>query len=94
MDRNVILECRGLGMNTQDIINIGAGTVLAACGWVARELWGAIKELRADLHAIETHLPEKYVQKEDYSDNMKEIREICNKIFDKIEILQMKKVDK
>lgn len=44
-------------MDTQSIINIGAGTFLAVCGWVLRELWGAIKELRKDIHIIEVELP-------------------------------------
>jgi hypothetical protein len=46
------------------------------------------------MHRIERELPENYVRKEDYSESMKEIREICNRIFDKIESLQMRKVDK
>jgi hypothetical protein len=81
-------------LDTQSIINTGAGVVLAACGWVARELWDAIKGLREDLHRIETDLPAIYVRKQDYTEDMREIKEICNKIFDKIEFLQMKKVDR
>lgn len=81
-------------MDTQSIINIGAGTFLAVCGWVLRELWGAIKELRKDIHIIEVELPEHYVRKEDFTESMREIRDICRQIFEKIDNLQQKKLDK
>jgi hypothetical protein len=46
-------------MDHQSLINIIIGVVLTVGGWLARELWGAVKELRADLRQLEIDLPSK-----------------------------------
>jgi hypothetical protein len=38
-------------MDNQHLINALIGGGFAILGWFARELWGAVKELRADLAA-------------------------------------------
>jgi len=81
-------------MDLQSVMNIVAGGSLALLGWLARQLWDAVKELRRDLHMIEKELPAKYVRREEFSDGLREIKEICSKIFDKIDALETRKVDK
>jgi len=53
-------------MDTQTLINIAAGIIIAGMGWLARELWGAVKELRKDLHTIEVALPSNYIRKDEF----------------------------
>jgi hypothetical protein len=53
-----------------------------------------VAELRRDLHQLEKELPAKYVRREEFSDGLREIKEICSKIFDKIDALEHRKVDK
>lgn len=68
-------------METQNLINLifaGAASVL---GWFARELWSAVKELKADI----AQLPKHYVQREDYREDMREIKTMLAKIFDKLD---------
>ena len=48
-------------MDVQTIINVIAGSILTVLGWLARELWGAIKELQRDMRGIEINLPTNYV---------------------------------
>ncbi len=72
-------------MDTQTLINIGAGIIIAGMGWLARELWGAVKELRKDLHSIEIALPSNYIRKDEFQEGVKELKDICRQIFDRLE---------
>jgi hypothetical protein len=77
-------------MEPQTIINLIAGSILMVVGWLARELWVAVKELRADLHRIEIEMPTNYIRRDEFSEGMKEIKEMLRQIFDRLD----SKVDK
>jgi len=81
-------------MDTQSLINVAVGVVLAVGGWLARELWGAVKELRADLRQLEIDLPSNYIRKDEFQEGIKELKEICRQIFDKVDGLERRKADK
>ena len=81
-------------MEMQTVINVIAGAILTILGWFAREIWGAIKELQRDMREIEINLPNNYVKKEDFSKSLTEIKDLCDKIFDKLDKLNDKKADK
>jgi hypothetical protein len=72
-------------MDTQTIYNMVGGAAIAAGGWFARELWGAVKELRADMHKIEVDLPKTYVAKDDLDKRMKHIEDMFQRIYDKLD---------
>jgi hypothetical protein len=72
-------------MDWQGIINLLAGTALTIMGWFARQLWEAVAELRKDVHSIEVALPSNYVRRDEFSDGIKEIKEMLGKIFDRLE---------
>jgi hypothetical protein len=72
-------------MDTQSIYNLVGGVAIAAGGWFARELWGAMKELRSDLHAIEVDLPKTYVMKDDLDKRMAHIEDMFQRIYDKLD---------
>jgi hypothetical protein len=74
----------------QTLINLVGGAVLATIGWLARQLWDAVEELKRDLHAIEVDLPSNYIKKDEFIEATKEIKDMLNKIFDKLD----HKVDK
>ena len=80
--------------DVQGILNLVVAAVLMVLGWLARELWNAVKNLKEDLHQIEIDLPSKYISKDEYHDSMIEIRELCKRIFDKIDALEQRKADK
>jgi hypothetical protein len=77
-------------MDAQILINILGGIILAGVGWAARELWSAVKSLRDDVKRIEVALPTSYVQKNEFADGLKEIKEICRQIFEKLDHKQDK----
>jgi predicted RNA-binding protein with EMAP domain len=65
----------------QQLLNILFGAALAVAGWFARELWSAVQELKSDI----AKLPLVYVAKQDYRDDMKDIKDMLSKIFDKLD---------
>jgi hypothetical protein len=72
-------------MDTQSLINIGGGVFLSVAGWFARSLYAAVEQLRKDIHQIEVDLPKSYVPKEDWSESLKKIESMLEKIFDKLD---------
>lgn len=77
-------------MDPQAIMNLVGGAAIAAGGWFAREIWGAVKELQRDLHEIEVDLPKSYVSKLDLDKRMEHIEAMFQRIYDKIERVEIK----
>lgn len=84
------MEISGMIVDHQFLINSAIGFVLALAGWLARQLWDAVKELQRDIHDIEIDLPRNYVRRDEFADNMREIKDMLGKIFDRLD----NKVDK
>ena len=72
-------------MDAQTAINLVGGAILAIVGWVARQLYQSIRDLQQDIKGIEVSLPTNYVQQTEFNSNLKEIKEMLNKIFDKLD---------
>jgi len=72
-------------MDTQNILNMISIAAIGAGGWFARELWGAVKELRSDLHDLEVDLPKSYVSKFDMDKRMDHIENMFQRIYDKLD---------
>lgn len=71
--------------NLQTILNMVFGVVLMLAGWILRTVWDAVKTLQSDIKEIERDLPSTYVRRDDYKDDMAEVKEILHKIFDRLE---------
>ena len=72
-------------MEYQNLINLLAGLAFSVGGWFAREMWSAVKELKSDLAKLREELPKTYVVKDDYREDMRDIKDMLNKIFDKLD---------
>jgi len=72
-------------MEMQNFINLLGGAALSVLGWFARQLWDAVKELRADLHVLEVNLPENYVKRSDLDKRMERIEDMFQRIYDKLD---------
>lgn len=72
-------------MDGQILINLILGAACTVIGWFARELWTAVKELKADLSKLREQLPHSYIVKDDYREDMREIRNMLEKIFDRLD---------
>jgi len=69
----------------QTIINGGGAAALGAMGWFARQLWDAVKELKADLTALRVEIARDYVAKTDFNPFAAEIRSLFQRIYDKLD---------
>lgn len=72
-------------MDWQLIINITTGVGLSIIGWFARMLWEADKELRVDLARLREELPQTYVTKNDYREDIRDLKTLLQHISDKLD---------
>ena len=72
-------------MDSQNLLNIAFGVASSVLGWFAREMWSAVKELKADLAKLREELPKTYVARDDYRDDIREIKEMLTKLFDRLD---------
>jgi hypothetical protein len=72
-------------MDTQNVMNMISVAAIGAGGWFAREIWGAVKELRKNLHELEVDLPKSYVSKIDIDKRMDHIETMFQRIYDKLD---------
>jgi hypothetical protein len=77
-------------MDNQDIINTIGGLLAVIVGWLGRELWDAVQNLKADMKSLEVNLPTNYVRKDDMEARFDRIEALLDKLFDRID----NKVDK
>jgi hypothetical protein len=61
-------------MEDQMIVNMSVGLFLAASGWIGRSMWGAIR-----------HIEVNYVRRDDYREDMSDIKKMLGAIFDKLD---------
>ena len=72
-------------MDNQSILNLLFSSVGLVLGWFLRELWAAVKELKADLAKLREEVPTHYVAKDDYRQDVRELKEMLSKLFDKLD---------
>ena len=72
-------------MDTQNLINIVIGGVLPVIGWLTRQLWDAVQQLKQDLNNLELHVSENYAKKDDVNIKFDRIEQLLDKIYDKLE---------
>lgn len=72
-------------MEFQTILNFLLGSLSAILGWLGRELWGAVQELRKDLKEIRVDITANYVRKDDFREFKRELMESLHRIEDKLD---------
>ena len=72
-------------MEYQSLLNAGLVLISSVTGWFARELWAAVKELKIDLAKLREDLPKEYISKDDYKEDIRELKKMIEKIFDKLD---------
>jgi hypothetical protein len=77
-------------MTMAEILQVVLSTGLAALGWFARVLWGAVAELKDDLAELKQDLPVSYIRKDDFKDFRQDVIDALHRI----EEILAKKQDK
>ena len=70
---------------SQDLYNIVVGVSGAAIGWLLKVLWDSVRALQSDMKEIERELHTEYVSKDDYRQDILEVKEILKQIFDRLD---------
>jgi len=73
-------------METQFIFNIAVSVAGFFGGWILSNIYRAIERLDSDVRSM----PTRYVRRDDYRDDMNEVKSLLSKISDKLD----HKVDK
>lgn len=74
----------------QQLLNIIIMAAGGIAGFLLKVIWDAIQKLKDDLSALERNLASDYVRRNDYRDDMVEVKQMLHSIFDKLD----SKVDK
>lgn len=72
-------------MELQSLLNAVFGAVLMLSGWILRTIWDAVSNLKKDLQDLERGLPDTYVRRDDYRDDMSEVKDMLKAIFNKLD---------
>jgi len=68
-------------MDTQVLFNIAVALAGALGGWILNNIYRSIERLDADVRAM----PLNYVTRDDYRSDMRDIKDMLGKIFDKLD---------
>ncbi len=72
-------------MGSQDLFNAAITLSGAFGGWILKTIWDAIKDLKAEVRELNREVNQDFVRREDFKDSIVEIKEMLNKIFDKLD---------
>lgn len=86
MQINTILEA----VLNSAFFNLMVTIGIAVGGWLAKEMWGLVRELRLELTELQRMLPIEYVRKDDF----KALRADFSEILERIEAKLDSKVDR
>lgn len=77
-------------MENQQVFNMIITASGALGGWMLKVIWDAITDLKKDVKDLNQEIHADFLRKDDYRDDITEIKGMLGKIFDKLE----KKADK
>ena len=66
----------------QSFVNALFGGIMALLGWLGKTLWDAVQDLKQDVKEIEINLPKDYVGKNDYKEDVREIKDMLKQLFE------------
>lgn len=72
-------------MDSQFVINAIGGLLAIIIGWLGRELWDAVQNLKTDMKELEIRLPTHYVRKDDMEARFDKLEALLNKLFDRLD---------
>lgn len=69
-----------MAFDAQTLITAGLSVACTVLGWLARELWSAVQQLRRDLSALEVRVSADYVRYDRMQDVVKPIMDALDEI--------------
>lgn len=77
-------------MDWQTAFNVAVSGVMLLVGWFLRVVWDSIRRLQEDMNRLERHVSETYVRRDDYRDDMAEMKLMLRQIIEKLDSKQDK----
>ena len=77
-------------MGVFELVNIFMSFALVLIGYLLRIVWESIKRLQNDMAELERHTSETYVRRDDYREDMNEVKSLLRQVIDAVN----KKVDR
>jgi SMC interacting uncharacterized protein involved in chromosome segregation len=72
-------------MDTQQIFNLGASVIGTAAMWILKVIWDEIKALKEAQDNLQKDMAKEMVLKEDYRTDISDIKNMFNRILDKMD---------
>lgn len=72
-------------MESQVLFNIAVACAGGLALWVLNSLTQRLQKSEDKIEALTNELPKEYVQKLDYKEDMREIKDLLRQIFDKLD---------
>jgi len=72
-------------MDFQVAFDAVIGGLMLLAGWFLRIMWDSIKRLQQDQSELERHVSETYVRRDDYRDDMAEMKLMLRQIIAKLD---------
>jgi len=72
-------------MDTQQIFNLGASVIGTAAMWILKVIWDEIKAIKEAQDNLQKDLAKQVVLKEDYRADIGDIKNMFNRILDKMD---------
>jgi hypothetical protein len=69
-------------MTGQELFNYVGGALLTVLGWLGRQLWDAVAELKKDVKQLEIDLPTSYVNKDDMTARFDRLEDLLHRLLD------------
>lgn len=70
---------------SQDTINLLITCTGAVIGWVLRVIWESIRKLQEEMNEFQREVHTSYVSKDDYRQDIVEMKDILKQIFEKLD---------
>ena len=78
-------------MDFQVLFNVALSVVMMLSGWMIRSVYDAISNLRSSQAQLERTLYADFVKKDDYREDIREIKSMLSGIFNKLDNKEDKK---
>ena len=72
-------------MESQDLFNATLGGAMLMAGWIMRTVWTAVRDMQHDMKELERGLPDTYVRRDDYRDDMADVKRLLEIISNKLD---------
>lgn len=77
-------------MENQQLFNLIIAVSGALGGWMLKVIWDAIRDLKQEVREVSQTMHNDFVRREDFSEAVRRIEYMCERIFDKLDNKQDK----